>query len=115
MFAQKRYMIIGGTTTITILTKESIWMAADSRETTIRNKEIAGSRLHLKLNVCKNTFFTVTGSWASIVDDKGSVRFDAKKIITSCIEKYQAFNDLFRNSILVVHPHICALFCHSLF
>lgn len=105
----KEYIIIGGTTTVTLLTKDSIWMAADSRETSVENKKIVGARLHLKINVCNNIFFTVTGSWGTIRDDKKVVRFDAKKIIINTINKYKNFDSSFDNSRKTIAEELNAL------
>ncbi|MBK7560893.1 MAG: hypothetical protein IPI68_05095 [Chitinophagaceae bacterium] len=87
-----RFQLLGGTTTITIITEDSIWIAADSKHTTkTKDGLIVNQNFLNKINQRKNVFFTITGSCSEMINQRKEVVFDSKSILLNSIDSTKTF------------------------
>lgn len=95
------FTISGGTTTITVLTYDTIWIAADSKRTSIH--EFGNTPTHdifCKIGNTKNIYYTFTGDIPFINNAAGIEVFNAYKLMNKGIveskklsSSYNKFNE----------------------
>ena len=88
----------GGTTIITVISSDSIWIAADSRVTEKTNENIISVKYESKINERGSIFFTIASSIAYINNEKGERVFDAKEIVNKMSDKYIKIDSVFKYS-----------------
>ncbi len=79
--ANAQYKFKGGTTIITLLTKDSIWMAADSKQSDLRHGRFTYNH-RLKIIEVENVFFAIAGNATSIVSPQKDTVFNAYKTLS---------------------------------
>lgn len=82
------FKTIGGTTTITIITGDTIWVAADSKRTeTNEVDKITGHNTFLKIMTTGALTYTFTGSMPFISNEKNIEVFNAYEIMNDALIK----------------------------
>lgn len=91
--------LIGGTTTITLLTRDTIWMAADSKNVIADStKHYTHNKFANKILNYNNVFFTLAGRITEILNYKKIAVFNANNIVKENILKYKNFDSIFDNA-----------------
>lgn len=96
------YHLYGGTTTINIITSDSILIAADGLQTqTDENGNITGHNTFSKIQSVDNIFFTFSGEMVLIRNSKKEIVFDAYKIMSKVLNEckdfykgFESYNDI---------------------
>jgi hypothetical protein len=81
----------GGTTVITLFTKDTIWMASDSKMNFSLNGKEWSSTIS-KIGNYKNIFFEFSGKGLVLLNKKGDTIFNAFKVMYEGLKKYDDFD-----------------------